>query len=82
MQVAAAHLVIPLFAPADAGFPVAPAALPQSRTHPVALGVMAGLVAGKPVGFAGQPEARPMAKAGVLFASPVAGPAGYPWLRP
>ena len=33
------------------------------------------------LGFAGQPDALLMAKTGVLFASLIAGVAGYLWLR-
>ncbi len=48
-----AFLVIPLFALANAGIPIDPNALGQTLTHPVALGVMLGLVAGKLTGVAG-----------------------------
>jgi Na+:H+ antiporter, NhaA family len=48
-----AFIIIPLFALANAGIPVDVAQLGQTLTHPVALGVMAGLVMGKLIGVAG-----------------------------
>ena len=127
MHMPVAFLIIPLFALANAGIPIELDTLTQTATHPVALGVMAGLVAGKflgiagvtwlavklglgslpegmnnrhlvgvglvggigftmsifiaELGFAGQPDALLMAKTGVLFASLIAGVAGYLWLR-
>ncbi|MES9966339.1 MAG: Na+/H+ antiporter NhaA, partial [Sedimenticola sp.] len=127
MHMPVAFLIIPLFALANAGIPVELSALGQTLTHPVALGVMFGLVIGKllgiagvtwvaiklgfgnlpegmnfrhlvgvgfvggigftmsifiaELGFAGQAENLLMAKTGVLFASLIAGVAGYLWLR-
>ncbi len=127
MHLPVALLVIPLFALANAGIPIEWGALGQTVTHPVALGVMAGLIFGKLIGiagipwltiklglgslpegmnlrhlvgvafiagigftmsifiaelsFAGQSEELLMAKTGVLFASIIAGSAGYLWLR-
>ncbi|MES9961507.1 MAG: Na+/H+ antiporter NhaA [Sedimenticola sp.] len=127
MHLPVAFLIIPLFALANAGIPVELSALGQTLTHPVALGVMFGLVIGKllgiagvtwvaiklgfgnlpegmnfrhlvgvgfvggigftmsifiaELGFAGQAENLLMAKTGVLFASLIAGVAGYLWLR-
>lgn len=127
MHLPVAFLIIPIFALANAGIPVELSALGRTLTHPVALGVMFGLVIGKLVGiagltwlaiklgfgnlpegmnfrhligvgfvggigftmsifiaelgFAGQAENLLMAKTGVLFASLIAGVAGYLWLR-
>ena len=127
MHMPVALLVIPLFALANAGIPIEWGALGQAVAHPVALGVMVGLVFGKLIGiagitwlsirlglgtlpegmnirhlvgvgfiggigftmsifiaelgFAGRPEELLMAKTGVLFASIIAGVAGYLWLR-
>ncbi|MDJ0807584.1 MAG: Na+/H+ antiporter NhaA [Gammaproteobacteria bacterium] len=127
MHIPVAFLIMPLFALANAGIPIDVAGLGQALTHPVALGVMVGLVLGKllgiagltwlalrlglgtlpegmnlrhligvglvggigftmsifiaELGFVGQPENLLMAKTGVLFASLLAGVAGYLWLR-
>ena len=48
-----AYLVIPIFALANAGIPVDFASVTQYFQHPIALGVVAGLLFGKPVGIAG-----------------------------
>jgi NhaA family Na+:H+ antiporter len=48
-----AYLVIPIFALANAGIPVDFANFGQYLQHPIALGVLAGLLLGKPVGIAG-----------------------------
>jgi len=48
-----AYLVIPIFALANAGIPVDFAGAGEYFQHPVTLGVLAGLVVGKPVGIAG-----------------------------
>jgi len=48
-----AFIIIPLFALANAGIPIDFSQLGQTITHPVALGVMIGLVMGKLVGVAG-----------------------------
>ncbi|MCB1760882.1 MAG: Na+/H+ antiporter NhaA [Gammaproteobacteria bacterium] len=53
MHMPVAFLVIPLFALANAGIPVELSILGETLTHPVALGVMAGLVVGKLLGIAG-----------------------------
>lgn len=53
MHMPVALLIIPLFALANAGIPIEWSALGQTITHPVALGVMAGLVLGKLAGIAG-----------------------------
>lgn len=55
MHLPVALLVIPLFALANAGIPIEWGALGQTVTHPVALGVMVGLVLGKLIGIAGIP---------------------------
>jgi NhaA family Na+:H+ antiporter len=119
-------LIVPVFALANAGIPVAFDQLGTVLRDPVTLGVMAGLVCGKfigiagaswlavriglaqlpaqatmhhiagvgllggigftmsifiaELGFAGDPEALLMAKTGILFASIIAGTAGYVWL--
>ena len=48
-----AYLVIPLFALANAGIPVDFAGFERYLQHPVTLGVLAGLLLGKPVGIVG-----------------------------
>lgn len=48
-----AYLVIPIFALANAGIPVDFAGFGQYFQHPITLGVLAGLLLGKPVGIAG-----------------------------
>jgi NhaA family Na+:H+ antiporter len=48
-----AYLVIPIFALANAGIPVDFASFGQYFTHPITLGVLAGLLVGKTVGIAG-----------------------------
>jgi NhaA family Na+:H+ antiporter len=48
-----AYLVIPIFALANAGIPVDFAGFGQYLQHPITLGVLAGLVLGKPLGIAG-----------------------------
>ena len=53
MHMPVAFLIIPLFALANAGIPVELDALGQTLTHPVALGVMVGLLFGKLLGIAG-----------------------------
>lgn len=53
MHLPVAFLIIPLFALANAGIPIDVGAIGQTITHPVALGVMFGLVVGKLVGVAG-----------------------------
>ncbi len=53
MHMPVAFIVIPLFALANAGIPVDISALGQTLSHPVALGVMLGLIMGKLIGVAG-----------------------------
>lgn len=53
MHIPSAYLVIPIFALANAGVPVEWSELGNIVTHPVSLGVIAGLVAGKLLGIAG-----------------------------
>jgi Na+:H+ antiporter, NhaA family len=48
-----AYVVIPLFALANAGIPVDFAGFERYLQHPITLGVLAGLLLGKPVGIAG-----------------------------
>lgn len=48
-----AYLVIPIFALANAGIPIDFAGFGQYLQHPITLGVLAGLVLGKPLGIAG-----------------------------
>ncbi len=48
-----ALLVIPLFALVNAGIPIEPATFGTALSHPVTLGVIAGLVAGKFIGITG-----------------------------
>jgi NhaA family Na+:H+ antiporter len=52
MHMPVAFIIIPLFALANAGIPVEVSALGQTLTHPVAMGVMAGLILGKLIGVA------------------------------
>ncbi|MDH5183297.1 MAG: Na+/H+ antiporter NhaA [Gammaproteobacteria bacterium] len=121
-----AYMIIPIFALANAGIPVAVDSLAATLTHPVMLGVTLGLILGKfigitgiswillkmrvavlpkdtrftqiagvsllagigftmsifvaELGFAGQEENLLMAKTGILFASLLAGVAGFIWL--
>jgi len=53
MHVWVAFLIIPIFALANAGIPIEFTKLDESLTHPVALGVIVGLMFGKLVGIAG-----------------------------
>ncbi len=48
-----AYLVIPVFALANAGIPIDFSSLGDYLAHPVSLGVLAGLLIGKPLGIAG-----------------------------
>jgi NhaA family Na+:H+ antiporter len=48
-----AYLVIPIFALANAGIPIDFAGFTQYLSHPVTLGVVAGLLLGKPLGIVG-----------------------------
>lgn len=53
MHMPVAFLIVPVFALANAGIPIDLAQSGQLITHPVTLGVMAGLVLGKLIGIAG-----------------------------
>jgi len=53
MHMPVAFIIIPLFALANAGIPVDINSIDQTLSHPVALGVMAGLILGKLIGVAG-----------------------------
>lgn len=53
MHLPSAYLVIPIFSLANAGIPIEWASFGTSITHPVAFGVMAGLVFGKLIGVTG-----------------------------
>ena len=44
-------LIIPIFALANAGIPIEMATLGETLVHPVTLGVIAGLIAGKLIGI-------------------------------
>jgi NhaA family Na+:H+ antiporter len=48
-----AYIVIPIFALANAGIPIDFAGFGSYLSHPITLGVLAGLVLGKPVGIVG-----------------------------
>ena len=48
-----AYIVIPIFALANAGIPIDFANFASYLNHPITLGVLAGLVLGKPLGIAG-----------------------------
>lgn len=48
-----AYLVIPVFALANAGIPIEFSALGKYLSNPISLGVLAGLLLGKPLGIAG-----------------------------
>jgi NhaA family Na+:H+ antiporter len=48
-----AYLVIPIFALANTGIPIDVSGLRESLGHPITLGVMAGLLLGKPIGILG-----------------------------
>lgn len=53
MHFPVAYLIIPIFALANAGIPLSLENLSQTLSHPVTLGVMTGLIAGKLLGIAG-----------------------------
>ncbi|MEJ1336779.1 MAG: Na+/H+ antiporter NhaA [Candidatus Sedimenticola sp. (ex Thyasira tokunagai)] len=53
MHLPSAYLVIPIFSLANAGIPIDWASIGTIATHPVALGITAGLVGGKLIGIAG-----------------------------
>jgi NhaA family Na+:H+ antiporter len=122
-----AFLIVPLFALVNTGIPVEFASLTTTLRHPITIGIILGLVAGKAIGvftsvwllrqsgisrlppginlhhiagvsllagigftmsifigelsFAGQDNLLLQAKTGILFASLLAGAAGFIWLR-
>lgn len=126
LHIPVAFVIIPLFALANAGVPIALGQIPSLMTEPITLGIMVGLIIGKLAGIAGvsllavklgvgalpegtrthhiigvgllggigftmsifvaelafygQQEALVLAKTGVLFASVIAGVAGFTWL--
>jgi NhaA family Na+:H+ antiporter len=53
MHIPTAYLIIPIFALANAGVPIEWSELGITVTHPVSLGVIAGLVLGKMLGISG-----------------------------
>ena len=53
MHIPSAYLVIPIFSLANAGIPIDWSSLGSIITHPVSLGITAGLVGGKLIGIAG-----------------------------
>ena len=53
MHMPVAFLIIPVFALANAGIPIDLSQSAQVATHPVTLGIMAGLIFGKLIGIAG-----------------------------
>lgn len=53
MHLPSAYLVIPIFSLANAGIPIDWSSMGSIVTHPVAVGITAGLVAGKLIGIAG-----------------------------
>jgi NhaA family Na+:H+ antiporter len=53
LHIPVAFVIIPLFAFANAGVPIALEQIPSLVTEPITLGIMAGLVFGKLVGIAG-----------------------------
>ncbi len=53
MHLSSAYLVIPIFSLANAGIPIDWSSIGDVVTHPVSIGVAAGLVVGKLVGIAG-----------------------------
>jgi NhaA family Na+:H+ antiporter len=59
-------LIVPLFALANAGVPLSASALSAAASSPITLGVMLGLVVGKPVGVAGAAWLAVRVRAGAL----------------
>ncbi len=53
LHLPSAYLIIPIFALANAGVPIEWSEIGSVMTHPVALGIGAGLVLGKLIGIAG-----------------------------
>jgi len=53
LHLPSAYLVIPIFALANAGIPIDWGSIGETITHPVSLGIAAGLVLGKLIGIAG-----------------------------
>jgi Na+:H+ antiporter, NhaA family len=61
-----AFVVLPLFALASAGIPLTPGAIRHAATDPIAIGVVLGLVVGKPVGVLGATWAAVRLRLGAL----------------
>ena len=53
LHIPSAYFVIPIFSLANAGIPIEGSSLGNTLTHPVALGITAGLIIGKLIGIAG-----------------------------
>jgi NhaA family Na+:H+ antiporter len=53
MHLPSAYFIIPIFSLANAGIPIDTSSLSNIITHPVAMGIAAGLVFGKLIGIAG-----------------------------
>ncbi|MCK4743729.1 MAG: Na+/H+ antiporter NhaA [Sulfuriflexus sp.] len=53
MHIPSAYFIIPIFALANAGIPIEWSSLSSVVTHPVSMGIAAGLVIGKLIGIAG-----------------------------
>lgn len=53
MHLPSAYIVIPIFSLANAGIPIDWSSFFSTLTHPIALGIASGLVAGKLIGIAG-----------------------------
>ena len=53
MHMPVAFLIVPVFALANAGIPIDLSQAGEVFTHPVTLGIMAGLILGKLIGIAG-----------------------------
>ena len=53
MHIPVAFLIIPIFALANAGVPIELSTIGESLTHPITLGIIAGLVVGKCLGISG-----------------------------
>lgn len=61
-----AYVVLPLFALASAGIPLSAGSIRHAATNPIAIGIAAGLVIGKPVGVFGATWAAVRLRLGVL----------------
>jgi len=53
LHIPSAYLIIPIFALANAGIPIDFSSVASTITHPISLGIAAGLVFGKLIGIAG-----------------------------